>query len=74
MSQNNQNRFAALSPSSTNQPKRNSKKNKKTSHEEGDEPLLNSKCPGVAAESYRRFWCGIVLKEAPRGSTFRTPS
>jgi hypothetical protein len=45
MSQNSQNRFAALSPSSAaNQPKRNSKKNKRRqSNEDGDEPLLEDR-------------------------------
>lgn len=42
MSQNNQNRFAALSPASAaNQPKRNSRKNSRGSaNDEGEEPLL----------------------------------
>ena len=50
MSQNNQNRFAAFSPSGSggqNKPRSNSKKNKRNNaaadDNDGDEPLLNSK-------------------------------
>lgn len=46
MSQNNQNRFAALDQSAAagEQPKRNSKKGKrKQSNEDGNEPLLDRK-------------------------------
>jgi hypothetical protein len=45
MSQNNQNRFAALSPSqAAAQPKKGGKK-KGQSHDDGEEPLLDGKCP-----------------------------
>ena len=56
MSQNSQNRFAALSPSSADNttPKGKNKKNKRTkSNEDGEEPLLNDR----KLSSLEKFKC-----------------